>query len=194
MEYRAPLRERKKRRAREAIIDAAFSLFAERGFADVTVTEIADRAEVGRTTFFRYFSDKQEVLFADEQSLIDQLRALDAGRPGKAPTFPEALNQARRAVETALAVLSAERDRYRLHEQLVAANPELHDRRERKLLHLAEALAGSLKAQGAPPLEAALAAQLGLACYRAARATAGPDPDKLAPAIGEAFSLLFREV
>src|SRR2546423_5890370 len=70
-----PLRERKKRRAQEAIVEAAFELFAERGFADVTVADIAERAEVGRTTFFRYFGDKQEVLFDDEQQIIDGLMA-----------------------------------------------------------------------------------------------------------------------
>ena len=54
MTQRPPLRERKQQKAREQIVEAAFALFAERGFTDVTVTDIAERAEVGRTTFFRY--------------------------------------------------------------------------------------------------------------------------------------------
>ena len=60
------LRERKQHRTREAIIDAAMTLFSERGFDAVTVTDIAARAEVGRSTEFRYFTDKQEALFADD--------------------------------------------------------------------------------------------------------------------------------
>jgi AcrR family transcriptional regulator len=192
MDQRAPLRERKRQRAREAIVDAAFALFAERGFADVTVTEIADRAEVGRTTFFRYFSDKQEVLFASEQDLIDNLRALGAERPPRAPALHEALDQVRRALEMMFVAVTATPDRYWLHEQLVASSPELRDRRERKLLHLTEAMTDALRAQGAPPLEAALAAHLGLACYHAARATAGPDPGELKPAIEAAFDLLLQ--
>nr|WP_239001050.1 TetR family transcriptional regulator [Jiangella asiatica] len=60
------LRDRKQQRTREAIIDAAHALFAERGFDNVTVTDIAERAEVGRSTFFRYFGDKQEVVFGDD--------------------------------------------------------------------------------------------------------------------------------
>ena len=64
------LRARKQQRAREQIVDAAYELFAERGFAQVTVTDIAERAGVGRTTFFRYFGDKREVVFAGEQELL----------------------------------------------------------------------------------------------------------------------------
>ncbi|SDG18982.1 DNA-binding transcriptional regulator, AcrR family [Sinosporangium album] len=196
MDQEAPLRERKRRRAQEAIIDAAFTLFTERGFADVTVAEIADRAEVGRTTFFRYFRDKQEVVFAREQHLIEQLRALGAERserPQKAPTFREALDHTRRAVETIIAAVTADLDRYRLHERLIADNAELYDRKERKLTRLTEVVSDALQAQGTPPLEAALAAHMGLACYRAARAAAGPDPDKLKPAIDAAFDLLLHK-
>src|SRR5438067_6349898 len=105
------LRERKKRRAQEAIVDAAYALFAERGFADVTVTEIAERAEVGRTTFFRYFGDKQEVLFAEEQNLLDGLRSAPPLAPGP-PTFREALEEARVAVDVMCRTVTANRDRY----------------------------------------------------------------------------------
>ena len=55
-------RERKKRRTREAITDAAFTLFAERGFEAVTVTEIAERADVARATLFSYFPTKQSIV------------------------------------------------------------------------------------------------------------------------------------
>jgi AcrR family transcriptional regulator len=61
-----PLVERKQRAARERIVRAATELFAERGYSKVSVSDIAERAEVGRTTFFRHFGDKQEVVFARE--------------------------------------------------------------------------------------------------------------------------------
>ncbi|WP_244256171.1 helix-turn-helix domain-containing protein [Rathayibacter sp. VKM Ac-2760] len=58
--------ERKQRAARGRIIEAADAPFSERGFDSVSVTDIAERAEVGRTTFFRHFGDKTEVVFAKE--------------------------------------------------------------------------------------------------------------------------------
>ena len=186
-----PLRERKKRRAQEAIVDAAYALFAERGFADVTVTEIAERAEVGRTTFFRYFGDKREVLFVEEQSFFEALRA-DAAPAAKAPTVREALELGRLAVGAMCRAVTADRERYRLHEKLVAENEELRDRSERKLLNLTEAMANRLKAQGMPPADASLAAHVGLACFRAGRAVAGDDPVALEPAVDNAFALLLR--
>src|ERR1700744_266690 len=70
-----PLVERKRRQARQRIIQAAEELFITRGFDDVAVGDIAERAEVGRTTFFRYFGDKQEVVFAKEQELLDTIAA-----------------------------------------------------------------------------------------------------------------------
>ncbi|MCI2419753.1 TetR/AcrR family transcriptional regulator [Saccharopolyspora sp. K220] len=193
MAQQVPLRERKRRRAQEAIVDAAFALFAERGFADVTVTEIAERAEVGRTTFFRYFGDKREVLFADERELVEQLLQRGSEPPPKPPTFSEALDQARAAVDAMCAAVTADEQRYRLHEQLIADNPELHDRSERKLLHLTDTMITALAAQGTAPEEAALAAHLALACYRAGKATAGADPRKLKRAVDEAFDLLLRK-
>ncbi|MBE8525431.1 TetR/AcrR family transcriptional regulator [Amycolatopsis sp. H6(2020)] len=120
-----PLRERKKRRAQEAIVDAAFALFAERDFADVTVTEIAERAEVGRTTFFRYFGDKREVLFAEEQNLLAGLLAAPVPSSGR-PSFREALDEARAAVAVMCRAVTADPERYRLHEKLtLAANVAL---------------------------------------------------------------------
>jgi AcrR family transcriptional regulator len=70
-----PLVERKRRQARNRIIQAAEELFFTRGFDDVSVSDIAERAEVGRTTFFRHFGDKQEVAFAREQELLETIAA-----------------------------------------------------------------------------------------------------------------------
>lgn len=67
------LHARKRRKARAMIVSAAFQLFAEHGFDNVTVAAIAERAEVGRTTFFRYFGDKQQVLFAEEDTNVDRM-------------------------------------------------------------------------------------------------------------------------
>ena len=56
------LRERKKQRQREAIIDAAVGLFRERGFERTRIQDILDRAEISLGTFYNYFPGKDAVL------------------------------------------------------------------------------------------------------------------------------------
>ena len=88
--------ERKQRQARQRIIDAARELFLERGFDGVSVGDIAERAEVGRTTFFRHFGDKQEVVFANEQELLDTITAARQADSTPAPRgATEAVEQLR---------------------------------------------------------------------------------------------------
>jgi len=59
------LRERKKQRTREAIVEAAFELFEERGFDGTTINDIAEAAEIAPRTFFSYFPSKDDVVFHD---------------------------------------------------------------------------------------------------------------------------------
>lgn len=56
--------------ARDAVVDAAFDLFDERGFDQTTVDDIAARAGVSRTTFFRRYKSKEEVIFPDHDKLL----------------------------------------------------------------------------------------------------------------------------
>jgi AcrR family transcriptional regulator len=74
-------RERKKQRTREQIVDAAFKLFAERGFAATTVADIAAAADIAPRTFFAYFPSKEEVVFYDFDGLFESLKAAIEGRP-----------------------------------------------------------------------------------------------------------------
>lgn len=61
--------------ARERIVEAAFALFAERGYDATTVDDIAERAGVGRTTFFRTFRAKEDVIFPDHDEVIAKLES-----------------------------------------------------------------------------------------------------------------------
>ena len=67
------LRERKKQRTRETIVTAALELFAERGYQQTTVAEIAEAAEVSKGTLFAYFPSKEEIVFADTAPLREEL-------------------------------------------------------------------------------------------------------------------------
>ncbi|WP_020500750.1 TetR/AcrR family transcriptional regulator [Sciscionella marina] len=65
------LRERKKRRTRETITEAAFTLFQESGFDNVSVVDIATAAEVSKPTLFAYFPTKEDLIlrrFLDDDS------------------------------------------------------------------------------------------------------------------------------
>jgi AcrR family transcriptional regulator len=80
------LRERKKRLTREAIFAAADRLFAERGFENVTVAEIADAANVSAKTVFSYVSAKGELLFRGQPTVLDAVvRAVGGRRLGQTP-------------------------------------------------------------------------------------------------------------
>ncbi|MEV0081483.1 TetR/AcrR family transcriptional regulator [Saccharopolyspora sp. NPDC050642] len=80
MSDRPGLRERKKRRTKQALIEAAIRLFDEKGYDSTTVAEIAAAAEVSPATFFNYFSAKDEVVFADDGLYDDLLQEAFAGR------------------------------------------------------------------------------------------------------------------
>ncbi|MFH9982923.1 TetR family transcriptional regulator [Streptomyces sp. NPDC017179] len=83
---RPGLRERKKRRTRDALLRAALELFTTQGYERTTVDEIAEAVDVSQRTFFRYFPGKEEAAFAVQEMVeahfVDSLRARP---PGEAP-------------------------------------------------------------------------------------------------------------
>ena len=81
----AGLRETKKRRTRELLVDVAVDLFEAKGFDEVTVDEIAEAASVSPRTFFRYFGSKEAVLFAGQDEMLAILRETIASQPASVP-------------------------------------------------------------------------------------------------------------
>ena len=80
------LRERRRAFTADEIERVAIELFAARGFAEVTVDDIADAAGISPRTFFRYFPTKAHVVRAHQRRLVDRLvRALAARPPDEGP-------------------------------------------------------------------------------------------------------------
>jgi AcrR family transcriptional regulator len=136
------LRERKKRKTRELIAETARQLFAERGFEQVTVTEIAREAEVSPATVFNYFPTKEDLFysrleaFEDElltaireraagQSVVDAFAGFLLGQGGvltmDAPEADEQLRTITRIITESPALLARERQVFDRYAQTLAA-------------------------------------------------------------------------
>jgi AcrR family transcriptional regulator len=140
-EVRPGLRERKKQRTRETIINVAMELFAERGYEHTTIAEIADAAEVSPRTIFAYFPTKEDIVFCDlpdvQERLARALRerpegatALDALRDFIAASFgPDPTRELRKRIVAHDETLRrSERARFAPFEQLMveAIAEDLH--------------------------------------------------------------------
>src|SRR3954449_4428781 len=86
------LRDRKKRRTREAISDTATQLFIEHGFEEVTLAQIADAAEVSVKTIFNHFGSKEDLYFDRAGEMLEGLRTTIVDRPAGMTTL-EALRR-----------------------------------------------------------------------------------------------------
>lgn len=112
-----------KQSTRDRLVRAAFELFAERGYDGTTVDDIAERAGTGRTTFFRVFGSKEEVIFPDHEQVLEQIRVrLGASTPET--TLVAVSEAARLVLQAYLAEGELARSRYALTRSV----PALRDR------------------------------------------------------------------
>ncbi|HEV3352536.1 MAG TPA: TetR family transcriptional regulator [Acidimicrobiales bacterium] len=118
------LRERKKEQTRDALAQAALELFAERGFDQVTVEEIAAACDVSPRTFFRYFGSKEDVLFADSDRRCDHLLASIAEQDPAVPAFDALAG----AVRELAGDYAPEGERLRARHAILRSTPSLASR------------------------------------------------------------------
>ncbi len=143
---------------------AAITLFAEQGYQATTVAEIAERAGLTQRTFFRYFSDKREVLFSGSEELGRRwLEAVGAAPPEATPL----------AAVTAgfdpVAEMFLERFEFaRIRTGIIDTNPELRERELIKLQNLAASIKAALVDRGVSANAAILAAQAGVTVFHVA--------------------------
>jgi AcrR family transcriptional regulator len=137
------LRERKKLRTRATIREQAMRLFAEKGYGETTVEQIAEAAEISPSTFFRYFPSKEQLVLVDDYDPI-MIRAFT-----EAPAELPALVALRRSMERVFAAMSPEQlDREIARQKLIRSVPELRaaqlDELQRTIALLADGVADRL--------------------------------------------------
>jgi AcrR family transcriptional regulator len=143
---------------------AALALFAERGYENTTVAEIAARAGVTERTFFRHYADKREVLFGGSAALEELLVDAVAGAPPSAGP----VEAAAAGLEAAAEVLQERREFARRRQAVIAATPELREREILKLTSWAHSVAEVLRSRGVEDPAASLAGELVVAAFRIA--------------------------
>jgi AcrR family transcriptional regulator len=137
---------------------AALDLFAEQSYENTTVIEIAERAGLTKSTFFRHFPDKREVLFGDgtlPRLLVDGIAA--------APVEATPLAAVADALDAAgeHAFTPTRREFVARRRAVIAANLELQEREALKGLGLTASMTEALRQRGVPELTACVAAELG---------------------------------
>ncbi|QPZ38652.1 TetR family transcriptional regulator [Paramicrobacterium chengjingii] len=140
------------------LVVAAVDLFAEHGYENTTVIEIAERAGLTKSTFFRYFSDKREVLFGGGAVATVLAEAIDEVAADRSP---------REVIASALDAVGSQtftpetREFSARRRAVIAASPELQEREALKGLALTSAMCDGLVRRGLPELTARIAAEFG---------------------------------
>jgi AcrR family transcriptional regulator len=200
------LRERKKQQTRQLIAETAWRLFADRGFEQVTVAEVARLAEVAPATVFNYFPTKEDLFYSRLEAFGARLLEAVAAR---APGEPVLAAFRRRLLESDGLLAQVEAgdgqalQRLRTVNQVIASSPALQARERQTIAGTADALAGLLVAEGGDDADqvsaqaaanALLGVQRALIDFTRRRVLAGDDPARLAAEVrrrGEAaLSLL----
>jgi AcrR family transcriptional regulator len=153
--------------SRERLADAALRLFASQGFEGTTVAEIAAEAGLTERTFFRYYADKPEVLFAGQEEFqglfLDGLETATGTRP---------MELVAAALDNAAGFFADDRRaRSRSRQVVVSGNRDLQERELHKMSALADALSRAFAERGLDSTTAALAADTAVSVFRRSFAT-----------------------
>ena len=149
--------------ARERLVVAALELFTEQGYDDTTVAQIAERAGLTRSTFFRHFADKRELLAAGQKTLS---RLLVEGIQ-TAPAGASAMTAVAAGLEHASGAMTLfNRDLGPRLRVAIEANQELQDRDALKSIGMAAAMVAALRERQVPEPTAQVAAELGVLAFK----------------------------
>ena len=170
------------------LMKAALALFAERGYEETTVAQIAERAGLTERTFFRHFADKREVLFPDNHAFEGAI----TGAVAAAPSDAAPLDAVAAGFGDAAEFLDGRRSFSRRRAAIIEVNPELRERELAKLDALTSEIADTLRARGVDGTTAHLTAETGMAVFRVAfaRWTKGDGEATLAELLRDSFAQL----
>ncbi|MFG2595013.1 TetR/AcrR family transcriptional regulator [Streptomyces sp. NPDC048462] len=148
--------------AQQRLVVAALQLFVEQGFDDTTVTQIAERAGLTRSTFHRHFTEKREILTAGQATLSRLMAEGIAAAPAGATPLTAVASGLERASSE---MTSFNRELGPLLHAAIEANEELRERNALKSVGMAAAMAGALGERGVAETTARVAAELGVLAF-----------------------------
>jgi AcrR family transcriptional regulator len=191
-------RERKKQRTREALVNAAFRLFSEKGFEATTVEEIADAVDVSSRTFFRYFASKEDVVltFQEEQfaAFLEELAARPADEPVMTALRHTAVVVMRACEEGAFGF---DRDRFGCIQQMMESSPALFGRSlehgQKKQADITRVVAARMGVDPATDLRPHVVAGASSCAFRSAfevMACGASKAGRLSDVLGDIFTIL----
>ena len=151
--------------ARSRLEQAALELFIERGFDQVTVSEISERAGLKERSFFRYFADKREALFSGQEQLqtylVEQISA--------APDAQHPLGVIAQSLQdVANAVFEPRRSHSQRRQAVIDSVEGLRERELLKLTAFSGAIAEGLRKRGMAEPAASLTAESGITIFKIA--------------------------
>jgi AcrR family transcriptional regulator len=200
------LRERKKEQTRQLIAETAWRLFADRGFEQVTVAEVARQAQVAVATVFNYFPTKEDLFYhrleAFGARLVDAISTRTAGEPVLVAFRRYLLESGGLLAQVEAGDLQA-LERLRTVNRVIAASPALLAREQQAIARTTDALAVLLAAETAGPADdvtaqvvanSLIGVQRALVEYTRRRLLADAEPARLAADVRRlgqrAFTLL----
>jgi AcrR family transcriptional regulator len=130
------LRERKKQRTRDAIARAGLRLFAERGYDETTLAEIAEAADVAPRTIFAHFENKEDILFSGDGGVLSELKRRLDERPAGTTTVD--------ALREFVACMKSPDEDDKLRKKVIMANPALQMKMRARHAQLEPMLAESI--------------------------------------------------
>ena len=161
------------------------ALFIERGYDEVTVADIAERAGLTKRSFFNHFADKREVMFASADALQASVLAALAEADGDLGPLDAAV----RAFTQAAAPIADYPELARARQALIDSSADLQERDLMKMASMTAAVADALAGRGVPRRDAIFAAQAATTVFTTAVDEWIREPGTgLAASIGDALN------